>query len=216
MIYREEAEETKPEELPPATPAAPTTETTVAESPTQRLQRSLSRASLAGRKHFHDTLSSPKPAHAVSSTRAFLSDLKVIQSAIVSVEALWTLIHLYPQQQPPPSTILTADIASSLTSASLWAPFALWIITGVVIPLVLAFFCNVPSNNVKVDPLTFSISRGLIAYIIYGNKVSVGGLLNRSLINQVNSAYPGRWVGMIIAASLGTVESIYHAILTQG
>lgn len=201
--------------MPVESPSA----TAATETPVRRLHRSLSHASLVGRKHVNAALASEKPARYFSSTRGFFSDIKVFQIGIVAIEALWTAVHLYPGSLPPAPAAAASWSSyvpelAKLASSSLWAPFGLWLLTSVVAPLVLAFVFNF-GGAAKLDSVNFWISRGLIAYVVYGNEVSIGGLLSPSLIQQVNSAYPGKWIGMIIAALLGGFESVYYSISSK-
>lgn len=183
------------------------------------------------RKRIYDALSDSRPVHWISVLREWLSDFKVIQVLIVVVEAIWVVIHLLPVR----GSASWPDFLP-LASSSVWASFSLWLLTNVLVPLAFAFFCNVSkatilrnhnrvystrsvsvaaSEESNIDYLSFCIARGLIGYIIYGNKVSVAGLLSRSAISKVNAAYPGRWVGMLIAASIGAVETLYQAVLRR-
>ena len=200
------------------------------------LPNGVSSVSGQARKRVSDSLSaiSPKPLlQAINTTRDFLSDLKIIQILVIMIETSWIFLHLLPVNSPAPmstklpkwttsswktySTTFPDHAFTDLISGSLWTPLLLWISTSIILPLFVAFFFNVggSSSGNQLDYLTFSIARGLIGYIIYGNKVSIGGLLDRTLIMKVNSAYPGRWIGMIITASLEGIESLYHAILTS-
>ncbi|KAJ2974800.1 hypothetical protein NUW58_g8542 [Xylaria curta] len=66
-----------------------------------------------------------------------------------------------------------------------------------------------------VDPLTFSIVKALISFVIYGQGVTFGGWVNEVSIARINSAVYGGYKGILSGAAISGIFSIYDAVLKK-
>jgi len=176
--------------------------------------------------------------HAV---RSSLSSLKVVEAIIILLEGGNILYSLFPWSYLtttpavdavgiPPLAIKVPDLFV-LLSATFWAPFMLWLISGLVLPLVAAYFINlswqaatgsrrsstrsggVNSGRASFDPLTFNIAKALIVYKVYVERFTFFDLFSIFTIAQVNDAVPGHWGGMLTGTAIGVIGTLYEAIL---
>ncbi|RSM16877.1 hypothetical protein CDV31_004346 [Fusarium ambrosium] len=116
-----------------------------------------------------------------------------------------------------------------LLSSSFWSPTLTWIFTSVAVPSFMGYFFNLSatstpptrgrlrSNNAEyvVDPLTFSIVKALISFVVYGQGVNFGGLLNDMSIVRLNNAIYGGYKGILIGTAITGLMSIYDAVLRK-
>ncbi|KAM0429322.1 hypothetical protein ACHAPT_006537 [Fusarium lateritium] len=116
-----------------------------------------------------------------------------------------------------------------LLSSSFWSPTLTWIFTSVIVPSFMGYFFNLSvtstpptrgrlrSNNAEyvVDPLTFSIVKALISFVVYGQGVNLGGLLNDVSILRLNKAIYGGYKGILTGTAITGLMSIYDAVLRK-
>ncbi|KAI8672527.1 hypothetical protein LRP88_02965 [Fusarium phalaenopsidis] len=116
-----------------------------------------------------------------------------------------------------------------LLSSSFWSPTLTWIFTSVAVPSFVGYFFNLSatstpptrgrlrSNNAEyvVDPLTFSIVKALISFVVYGQGVNFGGLLNDMSIVRLNNAIYGGYKGILTGTAITGLMSIYDAVLRK-
>ncbi|KAI1336888.1 cytochrome P450 [Xylariaceae sp. FL0016] len=116
-----------------------------------------------------------------------------------------------------------------LLTSSFWSPALLWTFTGTLLPSVAGYFVNMtagahhgrvtrrsaPAPDAVVDPLTFSIVKALISFVIYGQGVTFGGWIDETSIARINSAVYGGYKGMLVGAAITGVFSVYDAILKK-
>ena len=130
--------------------------------------------------------------------------------AIPAVEALGTA----------PATYILPDLFVVLTSA-FWAPFLTWVLTAVALPVVNGLLFNfvavsVSSNEdsaYQVDPLTFAVTKALLAYLVHYKSFSFGGALGDAGIATVGDSV-GREL-QIIDSFIGIIAAIWEATLRR-
>ena len=66
-----------------------------------------------------------------------------------------------------------------------------------------------------VDPLTFSVVKALLSFVVYGQKVTFGGWLNPQSINRIDGAIYGGWKGILVGTAITGLFSIYDAVLKK-
>ncbi|ROT41196.1 hypothetical protein SODALDRAFT_330912 [Sodiomyces alkalinus F11] len=173
-------------------------------------------------------------AHAVQET------LSTVGSIIFTI-TLFELYSLRPEVLPGryaftipsmpalgtgPMPIYVPDMFLVLSS-SFWSPVLTWIATALIIPSVFGYFYNLNSAShaprrgrpsrpdYDVDPLTFSIVKGLVSFVVLGQKVTVAGYPSVHSIDRINSAIYGGWRGIITGAAVSALVSIYDAVLRK-
>ncbi|KAI1303317.1 hypothetical protein F5Y03DRAFT_396035 [Xylaria venustula] len=116
-----------------------------------------------------------------------------------------------------------------LLTASFWSPALLWAFTSSILPSIAGYFINLttsapqgrvtrrsaPVPDAIVDPLTFSVVKALISFVIYGQGVTFGGWINEVSIARINSAVYGGYKGILAGAAISGIFSIYDAVLKK-
>ena len=119
-----------------------------------------------------------------------------------------------------------------LLSHNFWAPFSLWSLTSIILPLVCAYFINIPlkthpTHNYatrratarhpppehQFDPLVFNVAKALLAYLVYAAHFTLLGLYQNHTIMTVNDAILGGHFGLLTTSSISGLMSLYEAIL---
>lgn len=117
-----------------------------------------------------------------------------------------------------------------LLTSSFWSPALTWFLTSFVLPTLVGYFVNLsasaapagprtrsrtqsPENTV--DPLTFSIAKAVISYVVYAQGVTFCGLLSEISIERLNSSVYGGYKGVLTGAAITGLTSIYDAILRK-
>ncbi len=176
---------------------------------------------------------------ATESTRATLSTVTSILFAVASFE----LYHLRPEllanryafTVPAVPVLGTSDLpvfipdVFLLLTASFWVPALTWTLTSLALPSLLGYFFNltvgarhgrggrrvVADPDYVVDPLTFSIAKALVTYVVYGQKVTFGGWLDLASINRIDGAVYGGWQGVLVGTAITALASVYDAVLKK-
>ncbi|KAJ5918660.1 hypothetical protein N7466_010652 [Penicillium verhagenii] len=175
--------------------------------------------------------------------RATLSSLKVIETIFVLVEAGYVLYELVPLRYLtttptvpaaylPSFSIKVPDLFVLLTGA-FWAPFTLWFLTNLGLPLVAAYFFNLswqaatggaqgPARRTRstptlasFDPLSFNIAKALLVYKVYVEHFDFADLFSKYAIQKVNFSIPGQYSGMLTGTAIGVIGTLYEAILRR-
>ncbi|KAI0017454.1 cytochrome P450 [Xylariomycetidae sp. FL0641] len=117
-----------------------------------------------------------------------------------------------------------------LVTASFWSPALLWAFTSTIFPSIVGYFINMTANanpsrtprrgvpsapDSTVDPLTFSIAKAIISYVVYGQGVTFGGWIDEMSIARINTAVYGGYKGMLVGAAVSAVFSMYDAVLKK-
>ncbi|KAI1331799.1 hypothetical protein F5Y16DRAFT_244051 [Xylariaceae sp. FL0255] len=116
-----------------------------------------------------------------------------------------------------------------LLTASFWSPALLWAFTSTILPSVAGYFINLtagahhgrvtrrsaPAPDAVVDPLTFSIVKAIISFVIYGQGVTFGGWVDEVSIARINSAIYGGYKGVLVGSAITGIFSIYDAVLKK-
>jgi hypothetical protein len=172
--------------------------------------------------------------------RANLSSLFAIEALVVLVEAytviseelpnrFLTTIKANPTLHTPTIPIKVPDLFR-LVTPGFWAPFTLWLLTNLVLPLIAAYFFNLSwhaatgggarrgrsaASSGTFDPLTFNIAKALLVWKVYVQGFSFWGLYSNLALEQVNTAIPGNYYGMWTGAAIGVIGALYEAILRR-
>jgi hypothetical protein len=119
-----------------------------------------------------------------------------------------------------------------LLEKSFWAPFSLWVTTSFLLPLLCAYFINIPLKTSlshhystrraaqsppsnQFDPLVYDIAKALTAYIVYAQHSSPLGLFQHFTITTVNENVLGGYKGIITGATVAGIVGVYEAILKK-
>ncbi|KAJ5099331.1 hypothetical protein N7532_006332 [Penicillium argentinense] len=172
--------------------------------------------------------------------RASLSSLKAVETIVLLFEGGSVLKELIPLRYltttPAVEAIYLPSIAIKvpdlfvLLSGSFWAPFTLWLLSGLVLPLIAAYFINLSwqaatggavrrgrsaaAERASFDPLTFNIAKALLVYKVYVDRLSFS-LYSNFTIARVNASVPGHWGGMLTGTAIGVIGALYEAILRR-
>jgi hypothetical protein len=114
-------------------------------------------------------------------------------------------------------------------TASFWSPALTWVLTSFILPSAFGYFFNLSVSHAPihrtrsksanpeyiVDPLTFSIAKALISFVVYGQGVTFGGLLSEVSIERLNQAVYGGYQGILTGTAITALVSFYDAILRK-
>lgn len=209
----------------PSLPASPAIITEVIDAQTIKLRESI-----------EDAWTASGMVDRIHSLRATLSSLKAVEIIVLLLESGSLAKELIPIRyltttppvqalQIPAIPIKVPDLFALLEGA-FWAPFSLWFLTCLFLPLVSAYFIN-PSwqaatnarrsrsahNLAQFDPLTFNIVKALLVHFVFGNEFNLFGLYSTFAIRKVVESVPGRDLGLMTGTAIGAVGALYEAIL---
>lgn len=169
--------------------------------------------------------------------RAMLSSVKAIEVLFLALEGACVVKDLVPMRyiatMPAVDAVKTPEFMVSVpdvfvfVSSNFWAPYSLWLLTSLVIPLVVAYFFNLSlkaaqsargraaSGRTSFDPLSFNIAKALVAYQVYGERCTTFGVYSGYSVSRVNASLPGHWSGVLTMSAIGVVGTLYEAILRK-
>ncbi|CAK7220769.1 hypothetical protein SBRCBS47491_004299 [Sporothrix bragantina] len=119
-----------------------------------------------------------------------------------------------------------------LLTTSFWTPVFLYFLISIAIPSFFGYFFNLsaasgshhtgrgrsrPFSNAEyaVDPLTFSVAKAVLVYVIQAQGVSFCGWIDQLAVARINSALYGGWQGAITGAAITGLVSLYDAVLRK-
>ena len=172
-------------------------------------------------------------------TRDMLSSIVTIELLAITVEVFGLEGTILPILKlagipasktlgTPPIFIKIPDVFTMLTPG-FWGPFSLWLTTSLLLPLVFAYFFNltlkakhghvkhaksVPPTS-QYDPLSYHISKALIAWTVYSQGFRFGGFLTDQSVALIDRALPGGYACILVGSGIGVLVSIYDAVLKK-
>ncbi|KAJ9156403.1 Cupin-type protein [Pleurostoma richardsiae] len=118
-----------------------------------------------------------------------------------------------------------------LLTSSFWSPTLLWATTSFIVPSLFGYFFNLSAANSNahpgrgrprtntpeytIDPLTFSIVKALLTYVVYAQGVTFNGWVDDLSVARINSALYGGWKGAITGTFVTALVSLYDAVLRK-
>lgn len=119
-----------------------------------------------------------------------------------------------------------------LLTTSFWSPVALFFLISIAVPSFVGYFFNLsaasgshhtgrgrsrPFSNAEyaVDPLTFSVAKAILVYVIQAQGVGLCGWIDQLAVARINSALYGGWQGAITGAAVTGLASLYDAVLRK-
>ncbi|KAK3392061.1 hypothetical protein B0T20DRAFT_489195 [Sordaria brevicollis] len=129
----------------------------------------------------------------------------------------------------------------ALVTSGFWIPALVWTMTSLVLPSLFGYFFNLSvahSNTFStqgvttrrqsrelvakrgepeyaVDPVTFSIVKALITYVVYAQGVTFKGWLDADAVARINGALYSGWKGVLVGAAVTGVAGVYDAVLRK-
>ncbi|KAF3942257.1 hypothetical protein ABW19_dt0202688 [Dactylella cylindrospora] len=167
----------------------------------------------------------------VDFTRETLSDPKAIHAIIASYELAWLCHDLVPWttvsipviKLPIPYFDITTgptfvkypDLFILLTWHDFWAPVLYWFTLGISFPLLASYFVNIRKRTTY-DPLTFSITKALIAYLVYTKQLirpEIPGVFTADTPVLISSCIGDETP--LIGAAIGGLLTLWEAIISR-
>ncbi|TWU71297.1 hypothetical protein ED733_002097 [Metarhizium rileyi] len=197
------------------------------------------RSTLAMRKRVTSMYQETGITEASNATRETLSTVTSILFVVSAFELYFIrpeiLANRYAFTIPAIRAVGTSDYPIYLPdmflilTSSFWSPALTWALTSVVLPSLFGYFFNLTAtshsgprtrsraaaHDTVVDPLTFSIVKALLSYVVYGQGVTLGGLLSETSIERLNRAIYGGYQGILVGAAVTGIVSIYEAVLRK-
>ena len=171
--------------------------------------------------------------------RALLSNVKAVETLVLALEGSNIIRELWPLRflttAPAVDAIRTPEFAIKvpdvfiLFEGAFWAPFSLWLLTSLALPLGIAYFFNLslqatqqpsgrgasPAKKTNFDPLSFNITKALIVYLVYARQFTFWDVYSTFSVDKVNMSVPGQWAGMLTGTAIGVIGTLYEAILRK-
>jgi hypothetical protein len=174
--------------------------------------------------------------------RSALSSVKSIETIIVVLELISLSRELVPLRYlttfPAVDSIATPEFSVKvpdlfiLITGAFWAPFLLWALTSLVLPLTAAYFFNLSlraqashsystrrasavASPATFDPLVYNIAKALVSYLVYANHFTFWETFSHFSLERVNVSIPGQWPGLVTGSAIGILTSLYEAILKK-
>ncbi|KAK6951167.1 hypothetical protein Daesc_007698 [Daldinia eschscholtzii] len=196
------------------------------------------RSTVAVREHVVSLYKESGITEATHATRESLSTVTSVLCAISAFELYFLrpeiLADRYAFTVPAISFLGTKDFPVFvpdmflLLTSSFWSPALLWAFTSAILPSIAGYFFNLTINSNHgrvgrrshnpdsvVDPLTFSIAKALISYVVYGQGITFGGWIDETSIARINTAIYGGYKGILTGTAITAVLSIYDAVLRK-
>ena len=158
---------------------------------------------------------------AIQMTQIFL-EAWALQRQLLPVRAAFEVpaIHIFGYNTPSIPIGLTDFF--KLLVPEFWSTSSLWALTSIFIPLLVSYFFNLSSRDVKrhgtrvtitryrADPLTFSLAKAIITFVVYGLG-KLPPLFDITAAARVNSAMFYGYRGVVIGSFVGIITSLYEA-----
>lgn len=102
--------------------------------------------------------------------------------------------------------------------------FSAWSATSIFIPLAVSYFCNLSlklksRNGVDfwrptytVDPVIFSLTKGLLGWLVFTQNSRVFGLFSENTVDRLDLALPAGYPGIVIASGAGIILAIWDRV----
>lgn len=205
------------------------------------LAYAVDQSTVAVRKRFSSMCKDSGISEASNATRETLSTVTSILFCVSAFELYFVrpevLANRYAFTIPALALVGTPDYPVYLPdmflvlTASFWSPALTWVLTSLVLPCLFGYFFNLSATSgasapgprtraraqaaaeTVVDPLTFSIVKALVSYVVYGQGVTFGGLLSEASIERLNSAVYGGYKGIMVGTAITALVSMYDAVL---
>lgn len=101
-----------------------------------------------------------------------------------------------------------------------WTATLLWASTSVLVPLLFGYFFNLTVRNVgrgqsrkyTIDPLTFSVVKGLATWLVYCKGVDFFGVVASHVAERVDAAILGGHMAVLVGSGITALASLYEAV----
>ncbi|KAE8330167.1 hypothetical protein BDV39DRAFT_170831 [Aspergillus sergii] len=196
------------------------------------------RESVAWRKKASDWWTGSGVPDSTQSLRSLLSSAKAVQILTLLLEGCSIIYEILPLRFVSTISIWAIEISIKvpdvfvLVDSVFWAPFSLWLLTSILLPLTVAYFFNISLNITQgssaashtrrsraspdnFDPLSFNIAKAGLSYLVYARQFNFFNLYSQLSIARVNAAVPGHWAGLVTGSAIGLVGTLYEAILRK-
>jgi len=168
--------------------------------------------------------------------RSHVSSTEYISSLAFLIEFCGMMSLLLPKKYLAliPATAYTPEIPIRVNDlfemlhAEFWSTLVVWISGSVLVPGILAWLFNLRfvatekrgalrRQGPVVDPFVFNIAKGLCVWLLYVRLVSLPGLGEEfeESKGRVLEGVPGGAQGMLVAAGVGMLTSLYEAALRK-
>ncbi|ATY62536.1 hypothetical protein A9K55_008312 [Cordyceps militaris] len=196
------------------------------------------RSTIAVRKRVASIYQESGITEASNATRETLSTVTSVLFSVAAFELYYIrpaiLANRFAFTIPAVSAIGTSeynvylpDMFLLLTS-SFWSPALTWVFTAIFLPSLFGYFFNISANSnsgprtrarahneTVVDPLTFSIAKALLSYVVYAQGVTFCGILSKFSVARLNNAVYGGYQGILVGTAITGLVAIYDAALKK-
>lgn len=174
--------------------------------------------------HVRDTVSSTQAIEVL----AIMVELYGLRAELMPMKYLTTVALPFTVLDTKEVTISLPYVFTIIT-AQFWSVLALWALTSAILPLAFAYFFNITlkskhghiksskqvPSSAQYDHLTFNVAKGLVTYLVYARNFKLAGYPGRQSRLLVDGLVPGGHQTMLVSAGIGTLTSLYEAILRK-
>ncbi|KAH8893390.1 cytochrome P450 [Thozetella sp. PMI_491] len=174
-------------------------------------------------------------------TQATRETLSTVTSIIFTIAA-FELFYLRPELIPNRYAFTIPSIAFLgtndypvhipdmfvLLTSAFWNPALTWAFTSYIVPSLFGYFFNLSAAShptgrrgrasqpeYVVDPLTFSIVKAVISYVVYAQGVTFGDWIDQVAVARINSALYAGWKSVIVGSAVSGLAAVYDAVLRK-
>ncbi|KAM0740313.1 hypothetical protein ACQRIT_005497 [Beauveria bassiana] len=196
------------------------------------------RSTVAMRKRVASIYQESGITEASNATRETLSTVTSVLFSVAAFELYYIrpaiLANRFAFTIPAISAIGTSDYnvylpdMFLLLTSSFWSPALTWVFTAILVPSIVGYFFNISANShagprtraralneTVVDPLSFSIAKAVLSYVVYAQGVTFGGLLSEFSVARLNNAVYGGYQGILVGTAITGLVAIYDAALKK-
>lgn len=168
----------------------------------------------------------------VAGVRDALSNVVSVNALSLALELVYLFATLIPRTYEVTVPAISAlgtearivvvpDLFVLLTSA-FWSPFLTWLAMSFVGPMANALLFNMVATNIRADeatpayradPLTFAVTKTLVAWLVYYKQFDFWGMLGNGSIQTVEDSV-GKEL-QLVTAGVGGIAAIWEAILRK-
>lgn len=165
--------------------------------------------------------------------RQEISTIETIHTLILIFEAFGLRAYTLPwvlattpemKQLRAPAVTMWVPAITNLASNNFWAPTTLWLLTSLIVPAMAGYVLNLTYSNPRpktrrthplreIDPLVFSIVKGLLAWAVYPQGASFRfGYYSPETVAIVNDYVYGGYTSMLIGSFIGIITALYDGL----
>lgn len=166
-----------------------------------------------------------------------LNSLRVEMSSMAGVHLLLLALEYYHLQSTVTVWRYAFDLNTPFYTRPIYYPdvfvyltgywltlLGTWMVLSFWIPLAVAWVCNLTLKlkarngqeywrpRYRVDPVTYSVTKGLLAWLVFMQGSTLFGILSTETVARVLQAQPAGFQGIVISSGVGVILALWDGI----